>query len=242
MDIVGIIPARYKSTRFPGKPLADICGKPMIVRVFENAKKVSDFSRVLVATDDKRIAQACERFGIEYIITKEDHKTGTDRIAEASKSIPADLYVNIQGDEPLLGLETIRAAIEPFKKVDNGISVTNLMAKIDNPSEIINTDVPKVVVNSENEAIFLSRLPVPYPKENRDISYFKQVCVYGILPEALERFGNLEQGTAEKAEGIELLRFIENGIKVKMILVENSSIAVDSPKDLERVNQIWKGA
>ena len=240
MKIIGIIPARYKSSRFPGKPLADILGKPMIVRVHENAAKVPYFDEVLIATDDDRIAETCRKFDIEPIMTREDHKTGTDRVAEVAEKRAADLYVNIQGDEPMLESEIISAAIKPFiENYKENFMVTNLMAPITSLSELLSADVPKVVVNEKSDAVYLSRLPIPYPKETRDIVYYKQVCVYGFLPDSLEKFRTLNQGPSESAEGIELLRFIENGINVRMIKVSSDSMAVDTPSDLEKVRCVF---
>lgn len=242
MKIIGVIPARYKSSRFPGKPLVDIWGKPMIAYVYTHAKEVSLFAQVLVATDDNRIAEACAKHNLECIMTRSDHPTGTDRVAEVATRIPADLYVNIQGDEPMLIPKTIEAAIEPFLNAhSHGLLVTNLMTPITRIAEILDTGVPKVVVNEKGEAVFLSRLGIPYPKERRDITYFKQVCVYGFRPEALVAFSHHNPGPCERAEGIELLRFLEHGYKVQMVLVDSDTVAVDTPTDLELVRQLMKG-
>lgn len=239
MKIIGVIPARYKSSRFPGKPLVDILGKPMIAHIYQNASEVSCFNRVLVATDDERIGTVCQKHDMEWMLTGDNHKTGTDRVAEVARQISADLYVNIQGDEPMLGPEIIAAAIEPYLKGSfDPVLVTNLMTPITRLTEIVDIGVPKVVVNAAGDAVYLSRLPIPYPKETRDITYFKQVCVYGYTPSALKSFATLEQGPSERAEGIELLRFIENGIKVCMIQVVSDTIAVDTPDDAERVRRM----
>lgn len=237
MKILGIIPARYKSSRFPGKPLADICGKPMIWWVYQQAVKVSDFTTVYVATDDDRIKSACEALDIPIILTSEKHQTGTDRVGEVAEKIEADLYVNIQGDEPLLDPETIRSAILPFYK-DKNLYVTNLMTEIKRMSDLIDSTVPKVVYNEKKEAIFLSRLPIPYPKNPESLKYYKQVCVYGFIPEALKLFCNAPRGIIEVTEDIELLRFIENKVKVQMVEVEKDTIAVDTTSDLELVRRI----
>jgi len=239
MKIIGVIPARFKSTRFPGKPLADICGKPMVWWVYHRASQVKLFDRLYVATDDDRIKEVCKKFNIEVMMTSSQHPTGTDRVAEVARKIKADLYVNIQGDEPLMSPQNIEAAIKPFLENKKGMGVTNLMAKVTRLSDLLDTTVPKVVVNNNKEAIFLSRLPVPYPKDTRtDVIYYKQICVYGFLPWALEKFSVLPQGFCERVEQIELLRFIENHIVVKMVEVEEDTIAVDTPSDLERVRRI----
>lgn len=190
-----------------------------------------------MATDDRRIKSACQELGIPTIMTSLKHKTGTDRVGEVAKKIKADIYVNIQGDEPLVDIRTIKSAIAPFRKKTK-ISVTNLMTEIKNKSELKNPTVPKVVFNAQKKAIFLSRLPIPYLKNSKSHKYYKQVCVYGFRRKALEEFCRLPRGMAERAEDIELLRFIENNIPVQMVEVRKDTIAVDTPSDLERVRNI----
>lgn len=237
MKIIGVIPARYASSRFPGKPLADIHGKPMIWWVHRQASKVPDFDSVYVATDNKQIFSECQRLGIHAIMTEDNHPTGTDRLGEVAGHIEADLYVNIQGDEPLVAPETIVRAIEPFI-ADKELEVINLMTEIKRQTDLINPTVPKVVVNSKNEAVYLSRLPVPYPKESEGLKYYKQVCVYCFTLKALELFCKHSKGPAERAEDIELLRFIENGISVQMVEVAQDTVAVDTPSDLKLVRKL----
>ena len=241
MKIIGVIPARYESSRFPGKPLADIKGKPMIWWVYKHCKEVKDFEEVYVATDSDKIAEECKKYNINCIMTSSEHKTGTDRVGEVARKIEADLIVNIQGDEPMLGPEVIRAAITPFYK-EADLQITNLMTEITNPVELINNTVPKVITNKDNIGIFLTRAPAPYPKGSLEYNFYKQVCVYGFKPEALNFFVDYGKkngkGKVEAIEDIEILRFIENGYKVKYIEVETKSIAVDTPKDLEKVNRI----
>jgi 3-deoxy-manno-octulosonate cytidylyltransferase (CMP-KDO synthetase) len=237
MKIIGVIPARYKSSRFPGKPLADIHGKPMIWWVYKQAIKVKDFTEVYVATDDKRIEDKCIELGIKVIMTSESHETGTDRVGEVAEKIAADLYVNIQGDEPLIEPDSITKAIRPFYS-DEKISVTTLMTKIRNQEDLLDITVPKVVVNVNNEAVFLSRLPIPYPKGNFKVNYYKQVCVYGFTPQSLRFYCRSERGAVERIEDIEILRFIEGGYIVKMVEVSQDTVAVDTEKDLENVRKI----
>ena len=241
MKIIGVIPARYESSRFPGKPLADICGKPMIWWVYKQCKKVEDFDAVYIATDDDRILNKCIELGIEAIMTSNKHKTGTDRIGEVAKKIPADLIVNIQGDEPLLEPSTIKAAIEPFySNVD--LEISNLMTKIKDPVDVVNYTVPKVITNKDGIGIYLTRATAPYPKGSLNYDYYKQVCVYGFKPDALQFYCDYGQkfGKAkiEAVEDIEILRFIENGYKVQYIEVESETVAVDTPNDLEKVRAI----
>ncbi|MGN1467421.1 MAG: 3-deoxy-manno-octulosonate cytidylyltransferase [Ruminococcus sp.] len=239
MKIIGVIPARYKSSRFPGKPLADICGKPMIWWVYNQAKKVKDFDEVYVATDDALIEKTCKENNINVIMTSEEHKTGTDRIGEVARKIPADLYVNIQGDEPLIEPETIVQAIKPF--YDNpDLQITNLMTKINDPVDVINFTVPKVITNAENIGVYLTRSTAPYPKGRLDYSYYKQVCVYGFKPEALDFYCKSPRGKIESIEDIEILRFIENGYRVQYIEVNSNTIAVDTQNDLAKVNKYIK--
>lgn len=241
MRIIGVIPARYKSSRFPGKPLADICGRPMIWWVYQQCKKVEDFDAVYVATDDQKIFDTCNSLNMQVIMTSEDHKTGTDRIGEVAGKIPADLIVNIQGDEPLLEPSTIRAAIVPFYS-DPDLEISNLMTKIKDPVNVVNFTVPKVITNKDGIGVYLTRAAAPYPKGNIDFSYYKQVCVYGFRPGALQFYCDygLKYGKAkaEAVEDIEILRFIENGYKVRYIEVDSETVAVDTPNDLEKVRAI----
>lgn len=241
MKIIGVIPARYKSSRFPGKPLADICGKPMIWWVYNQCKKVEEFDEVYVATDDERIYNTCMELGVQAIMTADTHPTGTDRIGEVARKIPADLIVNIQGDEPLLEPDTIRAAIKPFFE-NPELQITNLMTKITNPVDAVNFTVPKVITNKDGIGIYLTRATAPYPKGSINYDYYKQVCVYGFKPEALQFYCEYGQkyGKAkiEAVEDIEILRFIENGYKVQYIEVDSETVAVDTPNDLEKVREI----
>lgn len=240
MKIIGVIPARYRSTRFAGKPLANICGKPMIWWVYNQAVKVEDFDEVYVATDDTRIFSECEKLNIKVIMTSDEHKTGTDRVGEVSRKVKADLYVNIQGDEPMIEPETIKKAIMPF--YDNKkLQISNLMTIIKDPIDVVNFTIPKVITNNQGIGVYLSRSPIPYPKGSFNYSYYKQVCVYGFTPEALEFYCSNQRGKNEEVEDIEILRFIENGYQVQFIEVESETIAVDTPNDLEKVRNIMEG-
>lgn len=237
MRIIGFIPARYASSRFPGKPLVDIHGKPMIWWVYQQALKVEDIDEVFIATDDERIYSVCRQLEMKAVMTSDSHPTGTDRVGEAARKIEADLYFNIQGDEPLITPETIKCAVKPFYNNKN-IAVTNLMTEIKRMTDLIDSTVPKVVVNANKEAVYFSRLPIPYPKNTSGLKYYKQVCVYGFTPESLKTFCEKSKGPAERAEDIELLRFIENGISVQMVEVEQDTVAVDTPSDLELVRTL----
>ncbi len=239
MKIIGVIPARYKSSRFPGKPLADICGKPMIWWVYQQAKKVKEFSEVYVATESEIIKEACEKLNINVVMTADTHPTGTDRVGEVARKIPADLYVNIQGDEPMIEPETIRKAIKPFFE-NPDLQVSNLMTTIKDPVDVVNFTIPKVIAAKDGRGVYLTRSPAPYPKGSIDYKYYKQVCVYGFTPQALDFYCRSERGKIEKIEDIEILRFIEAGWKVQYIEVESETVAVDTAKDLEKVNRIMK--
>ncbi|MBM7567981.1 3-deoxy-manno-octulosonate cytidylyltransferase [Paenibacillus sacheonensis] len=234
MKIVAVIPARYNSSRFLAKPLADIFGKPMIWWVYEQVKKVNEFNEVYVATDDDRIAEICTKYNLNYIMTSTAHGTSTERLFEVAQSIGADYYVCINGDEPLIDPEIIRRIL-PINKTENEIYVANLMSEIKNPVEAVDSTNIKVVVNSKGYAMFMSRSPIPYPKSSMDFSYKKHlgVLVYNYL--ALEFFNNTQRNAVEKVEDINELRFIENGEKIKMIEVVADTLSVDTPKDLEKV-------
>lgn len=194
-----------------------------------------------VATDDERIYEACKSLGMEAVMTSDEHKTGTDRIGEVARRIPADLIVNIQGDEPLLEPSTIKAAIKPFYS-NPDLQVSNLMTRIKDPVDAVNFTVPKVITNREGIGVYLTRATAPYPKGSIDYSYYKQVCVYGFRPEALKFYCDYGKkygkAKAEAVEDIEILRFIENGYKVQYIEVASETVAVDTPNDLEKVRAI----
>ena len=245
MKIIAVIPARYQSSRFEGKPLAEICGKLMIQRVYERALKVTEFSEVYVATDDERIYNACLERKMKVVMTSKEHKTGTDRIGEVASKLSADLYVNIQGDEPLIEPDTIRQAIIPFLDKSNAdIQVTNLMTRIKEPVDLINFTVPKVIAARDGRGIYLTRSAAPFPKGDINVPYYKQVCVYGFKPESLKfycEYGKkYGKAKVESYEDIEILRFIENGYRVQYIEVNSETIAVDTPNDLQRVIEFIK--
>jgi len=237
MNVIGVIPARYKSTRFPGKPLAEILGKPMIYHVYQSASQASLLTRTVVATDDKRIADACDEYDIPWVMTSDHHPTGTDRVAEVAQKIEGDLFINIQGDEPMISPKTIDAAVVPLLE-DESVVVTNLCARILDPAEVVDTNVIKVARSPESFAVYLSRQPIPYPKDRTDVFYYKQVCVYGFRKEPLQRFLDTPQTMLERVEGIELLRFLEIGVPVKFVEEEGGTTSVDTPTDLARVNQL----
>ncbi len=236
MKIIGVIPARYKSTRFEGKPLQEINGKPMVWWVYNQAKKVKRFDEVYVATDDERIEKKCKEMGIATIMTSNQHKTPTDRVHEVSNIIQADIYVSINGDEPMIDPKTIEAVI-PEEKHENGEFVANIITTIKDPVEVIDFTNLKVVTNEKGEGMYISRSPIPYPKGSMDCIYKKHVGVYAFNKQALDFYKNTPRGQVEEIEDIDLLRYLENNVKVKFIDIDCKTLSVDTPKDLEKVRE-----
>ncbi|EBF6065620.1 3-deoxy-manno-octulosonate cytidylyltransferase [Campylobacter coli] len=237
MKVLGVIPARYSSTRFPGKPLADIMGKPMVWWVYQQAKKSKKLSKIIVATDDKRIVDVCDQFYIPNILTQY-HESGISRIHEVSENITADLYVQINGDEPLINAKTIDRVIP---KVINGDFVINLICKIKNPSEALDLSNIKIIFNDDKRAIYASRTPIPTPYKCLNFDYYKHLGILAYTKSMLDFFVSVEPSKYEKIEGLEILRFIEYGKRFDCIEVEESdSLSVDTPKDLERVINFMK--
>lgn len=239
MKIIAIIPARYQSSRFPGKPLADLCGKPMIWWVYNQVKKVTEIDEVYVATDDSRIAEICDLLKIKNLMTSKTHGTSTERAYEVAQKVRSDLYIVINGDEPLIDPDVIRAII-PDEKPSTDFYVGNLMTEIKSPVEAVDFTNIKVVTDSESNALFMSRSPIPYPKSSIDYKYYKHVGVLIYDINALAFFASTPKGYNEKIEDVNELRFIEHGKKLKMREVDAHSLSVDTPKDLEYVRSIIK--
>ncbi len=237
MKTIAVIPARYNSSRFPGKPLADLCGKPMIWWVYNQVKKVREIDDVIVATDNYKISNLCDKLGINWVMTRDDHGTSTERVNEVAQKVEADLYVVINGDEPLID-PTIISAVIPLQKPKSNFYVSNLMTEIKDPVQAVDFTNIKVVIDSESNALFMSRSPIPYPKASINYKYYKHVGVLIYDKNALNFFANTKKGYNEQIEDINELRFIENGKKLKMIEVEANSLSVDTPKDLEHVHNI----
>lgn len=244
MKIIGVIPARYQSSRFPGKPLADICGKPMIWWVYNRAILVERLDEVLVATDDERIESVCNKYSIPCIMTSKQHRNGTERLSEVARKTNGDVYVTIQGDEPLLEPETIEIVLDTLFS-EPEISCATLKTAYHNPVDVINGTTPKVVTDLKGDILLFTRSPVPYPKAALDYTIYKPIGVYAFKREILITYGTLKMGPLEKAEEIELLRLVEHGYKIRVSEVSSETIAVDTYKDLERVrkhiNAISKG-
>lgn len=237
MKIVGVIPSRYKSSRFEGKPLADICGKPMIWWVYEQAKKVKRFDEIVVATDDERIKSACDNYNMNVVMTRDDHPSGTDRVAEVAEKIDADLYVVVMGDEPLIDYKIIDKLVDTMIKNSNAFA--GMLATIfKNGVDVVNDSTIKLALNNDNELIYMSRLPIPFPKSRIDYEYYKNVGVYAFTKQALTFFKNTARGRLESIEDMEMMRMLENHKIVKVEIVETNSMSVDTPKDLERIRKI----
>lgn len=236
MKVLGVIPARFASSRMPGKPLADILGKPMIWWVYQQAIRNKEFSDVIVATDDDRIIQECNRFGMKSVMTSADHDTPTSRLYEISTKIDADLYMLIMGDEPLVD-ERSFSLVMPTD-FDGGYYVGALTNVLTNPTEVIDFSNQKVVTNSNRETLLISRSPIPYPKGTLDFQYEKVTGIQIFSKKALRFYNNTKKSILEKAEENDLMRFVENGVPVKMTISNYKTISVDTPKDLEKVKEI----
>ena len=236
MKYILVIPARYQSSRFPGKPLIDIVGKSMIKRVYEQCIKTIDPSLIYVATEDQRIKEHCEYNNIQCLITSNTCLTGTDRVGEVARIIEADYYINIQGDEPLFNPKDIDRLLSEVKKQNTKYEVFCGYCSISDSERFFSFDVPKVVFNLSKELLYMSRAGIPGNKKGDFVYGYRQVCAYGFSKRSLSVFCKKNKKTfLEDLEDIELLRFIEMGIKIKMIEMSEESIPVDRKKDLERV-------
>ncbi len=243
MKILGIIPARYASTRFPGKPLVDIAGKSMIQRVYEQSAKCPHLADVLVATDDERIFNHVTDFGGKAVMTSPDHASGTDRCAEVALQYPNhEVVINIQGDEPYIDPEQISKLAFCFS--DANTQIATLVKKISGTDELFNANSPKVILNKFSEAIYFSRSPLPHIRGQEQanwlghFTYFKHIGIYGYSNDVLQQITKLPVSSLEKAESLEQLRWIENGYKIKVAETELETFAIDTPEDLEKLNRL----
>ena len=240
-SIIGVIPARFASTRLMGKPLADICGKPMIQHTYESAKHSKLLNEIIVAVDDEKVAQAIRSFGGKVVMTPKDITTGSDRIAYVARSIPsAKIIVNIQGDEPFIKGEMIDQAIEPLL-FDRSVNVSTLAKRIESVQELRSPSIPKVVFDYNNYAMYFSRSPIPYVRDAKtnferiqNAEIYKHIGLYVYRRESLLRFTELEPTDLEQIEKLEQLRMLENGFKIKVVVTEFENLAVDTQEDLDR--------
>jgi len=232
-----IIPARFNSKRFPGKPLVDICGIPMIIRTFNQCRKVFPKSKIIVATDDKRIRKVCENSKIKTIMTSKKCLTGTDRIAEVAKTLKADFYLNVQGDEPLCNPKDIKKLFNTAKK--NPKDVINGYAEIKDKRLFNSGHIPKVVFRKDGRLLYQSRAPIPITKNKKFVKSWRQICIYSLPYRALMAFKSVKKKTPlESIEDCELVRFLELGYEVKMIKMSDKSISVDTKKHLREVRKL----
>ena len=237
----GIIPARYHSNRFPGKPLAEILGRPMFWHVYERARRCPQLTRVVLATDDARIFEAAESLQVPVVMTDGQHRSGSDRVLEAARIINAEaqsVIVNIQGDEPALEPAMLTELLKPFHKSE--VQVTTLVSEMD-AVEARNPDRVKVAVARDGRALYFSRTSIPYRPEDQGTTVYLHIGIYAFRIGALEKFVNLEQSPLESAEKLEQLRLLENNIPIHIVVTEHQSIGVDRPEDISVVEQIMSG-
>lgn len=232
--VVGVIPARYESSRMPGKPLADICGKPMVWWVYQRARKAVGLDEVYVATDDQRIVNVCEQYGIPAVMTGTHHRNGSERISEFATKIEADIYVTLQGDEPLLDPRTVEEVLETLNS-DTEAMCALLRTPYRDPVAVINCTGAKVVTDLRGYALYFTRSPVPYPKAALDYTIWDPIGVMAWKRDLVLKYASLPMGPLEQAEDIEFLRMVENGYKIKVGTVDYECLEVNTPKDIGHI-------
>ena len=239
MKILCVIPARYASTRLPGKPLADIVGKPMIQHVYERSAQATIPQQVVVATDDEKVFQAVQQFGGKVVMTSSEHQTGTDRLAEvASKYAEVDVIINVQGDEPLIDPKVIDELAQEFLN-ETALQMASVMSIMDT-EDYQNPNAVKVVTDLNNNALYFSRSLLPYPRVAGKANVYKHIGIYAYKKDFLLKFAKLEPTPLEQSESLEQLRALENGYKIKMIKTKSKFIGVDSIEDLQTVNELLR--
>jgi 3-deoxy-manno-octulosonate cytidylyltransferase (CMP-KDO synthetase) len=239
LNTVAVIPARFASTRFPGKPLAMIDGRPMVEHVYQRARLARSVRRVIVATDDLRIATAVRAFGGEVRLTRADHPSGTDRLAEVAAGLDCDVVVNVQGDLPLIDPAAIDEAVAPFAN-DSGLLITTLYRRITDAGDLKNPNIVKVALDRGGYALYFSRAPIPYIRDPRGgwPPLYRHIGLYAYRRSALMVVAALEPTPLERAEGLEQLRALEHGIRIKAVESGYESVEVDTPDDLEQVRRL----
>lgn len=239
MKVLCVIPARYASTRLPGKPLKDIAGKPMVCRVYERAVQARKVSDTIVATDDERILAAVEANGGKAMMTRADHPTGTDRLAEVAAAFPdVDLIVNVQGDEPLIEPSLIDELAAVFE-TDTDLQMATVKTLMTDKDEIANPNNVKVVTDKKGYALYFSRSVLPYPR-NEGCPVYKHIGIYAYKREFLLDYAKMESTPLEQSESLEQLRALENGFRIKVVETKAKFVGVDTAEDLERVNEIYR--
>ena len=239
-QVVVVIPSRYAATRLPGKPLVNLAGKPMVQRVYEQAKLAQTVHRVLVATDDQRIVDAVLAFGGEARMTRSDHRTGTERIAEVAAHEAGDVFVNIQGDEPLIDPVAVDTAVAALLE-DPPAQIATVATPIRHVPDIMDPNVVKTVLDFDSNALYFSRAPIPWVRDTPQkvhVKYWKHLGLYVFQRDALLEYPTLPQGELEKIEQLEQLRWLENGWKIRVAEVEHDAVSVDAPEDVTRVEKL----
>jgi 3-deoxy-manno-octulosonate cytidylyltransferase (CMP-KDO synthetase) len=239
-QVVVVIPSRYAATRLPGKPLVNLAGKPMVQRVYEQAKLAQTVHRVLVATDDQRIVDAVLAFGGEARMTRSDHRTGTERIAEVAAHEAGDVFVNVQGDEPLIDPVAVDTAVAALLE-DPPAQIATVATPIRHVPDIMDPNVVKTVLDFDSNALYFSRAPVPWVRDTQQkvhVKYWKHLGLYVFQRDALLEYPTLPQGELEKIEQLEQLRWLENGWKIRVAEVEHDAVSVDVPEDVTRVEKL----
>ena len=241
--IIGIIPARFASTRFPGKPLVDIAGKSMIQRVYEQASKAESLTKVVIATDDERIANEVKTFGGNFVFTASTHQSGTDRCAEVMEQLPDfNIVINIQGDEPFIEPAQIDLLASCFS--EEKVQLATLIKSIESQESIYNPNSPKVVIDTNGRAIYFSRSPIPFIRNGEPgvwaekHLFYKHIGIYGYRTEALKAITKLPASSLEIAESLEQLRWIENGFYIQTKVTNSETVAIDTPEDLLKLNKL----
>ena len=243
LKVVVVIPARYRSTRLPGKPLLSLAGKPMIQRVYERAKLAQRIDRVMVATDDERIVKVVESFGGEARMTRTEHRTGTERVAEVAAHEQGELFVNVQGDEPLLDPVAVDTAVAALLE-EPAASITTVATPIKTAAEIMDPNVVKTVLDFDGNALYFSRAPIPWVRDTAskiEMRHLKHLGLYVFERRALLEYPTLPQGELERIEQLEQLRWLENGWKIRVAEVEHDAVSVDVPEDVARVEKLLEG-
>jgi 3-deoxy-manno-octulosonate cytidylyltransferase (CMP-KDO synthetase) len=240
--VVVVIPARYAATRLPGKPLVSLAGKPMVQRVYERAKQAQTAQRVLVATDDQRILDAVAAFGGEARMTRADHRTGTERIAEVAANVEGDVFVNVQGDEPLIDPSSIDTAVAALLE-EPAAQIATVATPIRHAGDIMDPNVVKTVLDFEDNALYFSRAPIPWVRDTQQkvhVKYWKHLGLYVFQRDALLEYPTLPQGELERIEQLEQLRWMENGWKIRVAEVAHDAVSVDVPEDVARVEKLLR--
>jgi len=241
-SVVAVIPARYASTRLPGKPLVPLAGKPMVQHVYERTKLASTVNRVIVATDDQRIIDAVRAFGGEARMTRADHRTGTERIAEVAAHETGDVFVNVQGDEPLIDPAAIDTAVQALLEGEPA-QIATVATPIRVTADIMDPNIVKTVLDFDENALYFSRAPIPWVRDTQHkvhVKYWKHLGLYVFQRDALLEYPTLPQGELERIEQLEQLRWLENGWKIRVAEVEHDAVSVDVPEDVVRVEKLME--